>query len=244
MDAFYARFFPGEEWNATAAYRAEVEGHLADQAKVLDLGCGDNTKLARFHTPAREVWGVDFQWHPRLQHAERFRRLAPDGGIPFPTATFDLVACSWVLEHVAEPPRFLGEVARVLRPGGRFVALTIHGLHYVTVLSRLVNLLPHRWTQELVWRLYRRPHEDTFPTHYRLNTSARLRRAAEATGLQLVALTRFANPAYFSFWRPAQRLAVLADWLLERLHPGLGRIYLVATLQKPGDEAGRLQPAA
>jgi hypothetical protein len=124
-------------------------------------------------------------------------------------------------------------VARILRPGGHFVALTINGLHYVTWITRLLHLLPHEAIQALVCRLYGRPPEDTFPTYFRLNTLPALRRAARAAGLELASLVRFANPDYFSFWPPLRRAAVVLDWCLERFCPGLGRIYLVVTLCKP-----------
>jgi ubiquinone/menaquinone biosynthesis C-methylase UbiE len=40
--------------------------------------------------------------------------------LPFAAASFDLVASRMAPHHFAEPARFVGEVFRVLRPGGRF----------------------------------------------------------------------------------------------------------------------------
>ena len=37
---------------------------------------------------------------------------------PFPTSYFDVVYSSNVLEHVNEPPKVIGEIIRVLKPGG------------------------------------------------------------------------------------------------------------------------------
>jgi SAM-dependent methyltransferase len=48
-----------------------------------------------------------------------------DGGrLPFADASFDVVFCKQVLEHVRDPRLVLGEVARVLAPGGRFAGST------------------------------------------------------------------------------------------------------------------------
>ena len=38
--------------------------------------------------------------------------------LPFPAGAFDLVTCQTVLQHVADPAAALGEMLRVLRPGG------------------------------------------------------------------------------------------------------------------------------
>jgi SAM-dependent methyltransferase len=251
QDPFFTRFFTDTGWDAIAAYHVELQSRLPQAGRVLDLGCGSNAQLAPYRTPRREVWGVDFHPHPRLEHGAWFRSLAPDGGIPFPARTFDVVACSWVLEHVAAPARFLHEVSRVLRPGGCLVALTPHGVHYAACMIRLLDLLPHSITQGLVRLLYGRPQHDTFPTQYRLNTLAQLRRAARAAGMGITAVARYPNQGYFSFWEPLRRAAIVTDWALDRLRPGLGRLYLVATLHKgaaaarqPGVSGGGLDKVA
>lgn len=214
-------------------YHQELQDHLPAHGAVLDLGCGDHRQLARYRTPDRQVWGTDFDEHPRLQHAEWFRKLEPDGVIPFPPDSFDLIASTWVLEHIESPADFLRETYRVLRPGGRLVALTANGLHYVTAITRLFRLLPHELTQQIVLRLYRRAPHDTHPTYFRLNTGAQIRRAAWTSGMQLANLRYYANPDYFSFNRMLRRSAIVADWLLSRVRDDLGRLYLVATLEKP-----------
>lgn len=238
-DPFYRRFFPGLHSDATTAYYRTLKRYLPKEGRVLDLGCGAHRRLAGFHVGRREVWGTDFRAHPRLTRPEWFRPLAARGGIPFPSDHFHLVGCSWVLEHVAAPRSFLAEVRRVLRPGGWFVALTPNGGHYVTWLSRLLGLVPHRVTQAVVQRLYGRPPHDTFPTYYRLNDVRQLRRRSRAAGLLLAEVAGFPNPEYFAFWEPLRRAAVVTDWLLEHWRPGLGRLYWVATFHKPLTPAPR-----
>ena len=48
---------------------------------------------------------------------------APAEALPFPDASFDTVALTLVLCTVPEPDRALAEIARVLKPGGRFLFL-------------------------------------------------------------------------------------------------------------------------
>jgi SAM-dependent methyltransferase len=170
-----------------------------------------------------------------LQHAEWFRHLDPDGRIPFPDGFFDLVACISVMEHVTEPQTFLSEVGRVLRPGGYFVGHSISGSHYVTWIRRAFGLLPHSFNQSLVRLLYGRPEVDTFPAFYRLNRLEAILRAAQPNDLIEVRLRRYADPNYFSFWPPLIPLAVVADWLLEKLASGWGRLYFTITLRNMHD---------
>src|SRR3712207_2010124 len=99
-DPFFLRFFPDSAVDSVDGYQAELRSRLPEAGRVLDLGRGDNTQLARYRTARREVWGADFQEHPRLAHPAWFRRLTAAGGIPFPEASFDVVGACWVLEHV------------------------------------------------------------------------------------------------------------------------------------------------
>lgn len=225
------RLFPDDAHHVDG-FHQELQAVLPQAGRVLDLGCGINADLARYRTDAREVWGADFEAHPELRHPESFRPLTPDGSIPFPDGYFDTVASVMVLEHVADPDRFLGEVHRVLRPGGSFVGHTINGLHYVTWIRRLLGLLPHRWNQALVHRLYGRASVDTFPTHYRLNDAWQLRRAARRNALEAARFRAYTSPGYFQFWRPLMNAAIIVDRMVEDIVPGWGKLYFTITLQK------------
>lgn len=231
-DAFLRRMFPSDVHHVAGLHEA-VRAALPERGRALDLGCGVNTDLEGYRTPAREVWGTDFEAHPELRHAEWFRPLGKGGAIPFPDAHFDLVVAVMVLEHVLDPRAFLREVARVLRPGGCFVGHTISGTHYVTGIRRLIGLLPHGVNQALVKRLYGRAEVDTFPAFYRLNTESRVRRVCAAAGLELAGVRRYADPGYFRFGRPLETAAIVADRLLDGLYPGWGRLYLTVTIRKP-----------
>lgn len=225
------RYFPSD-LHHVEGFHQEIERYLPSQGRVLDLGCGVNAELARYRTAEREVWGADFQVHSQMQHREWFRLLDQQGAIPFPDDHFDLIASVMVLEHVEAPVAFLREIARVLRPGGKFLGHTISGQHYVTWIRRGFSLMPHVVSQLVVRGLYGRACEDTFPAYYRLNSERAVRQASEPVGLSVVRLQRYADPGYFRFTRLTQTLAVLADWSLEKLAGGWGRLYLTVTLEK------------
>jgi SAM-dependent methyltransferase len=85
---------------------------------VLDVGCG--CKPYRALVPAARYTGldVDTPFTRKVGAADVFY----DGTkFPLPDAGFDGVLCSQVLEHVFTPDAFLGEIRRVLRPGGVLV---------------------------------------------------------------------------------------------------------------------------
>ncbi|MFD9123385.1 methyltransferase domain-containing protein [Kitasatospora sp. NPDC059571] len=98
---------------------------------VLDLGCGPGTDLAalaRAATAAGSVIGVD---HDRAAVETARERTAGESGVtvrqadihdlPLPDGSADRARTDRVLQHVADPARVLGEIHRVLRPGGRLV---------------------------------------------------------------------------------------------------------------------------
>jgi SAM-dependent methyltransferase len=238
------RLFPHDGHHVTG-WQEEVREALPTRGRVLDLGCGAHRDLAPFRTAHLEVWGTDFAVHSQLAHPHWFRPLSPQGEIPFADAFFDLVFANMVAEHVERPEAFLSEIQRVLRPGGTLILHTISGDHYVTLLRRLVGLLPEWVNEQLVWRLYGRRPEDTFATHYRLNTQTDLARAGRTVGLPLTRIRRYADPGYFRFAPGLMDAATVVDRVLEGWEAGWGRLYLSAVFRKPNQgEAKNTRRAA
>ncbi len=100
-----------------------VAGQIPPAAAVLDLACG-SAPLAPLH--AGPWVGIDVS--PAELERARERGVAPvvlgDGSsLPFRSGSFDAVASSMALMLIQPLDGALAEVARVLRPGGRLVAL-------------------------------------------------------------------------------------------------------------------------
>ncbi|WP_421118952.1 class I SAM-dependent methyltransferase [Aquihabitans daechungensis] len=114
-------------YRATAALIGDLipPGLGADLA-ILDLGCGPGANLATLAgrgtvtglDRAPEALGALQDLHPGVPAVR-----GDAAALPFPTAAFDVVAISTVLYTVASPARVLGEVSRVLRPGGVLVVV-------------------------------------------------------------------------------------------------------------------------
>jgi len=216
----YASEHPG--WQpASHVYRDRVAAHLGPSVRVLDLGCGRGGVVEELHGRAGRVVGVDpdrasLAEH-RLVHLPRAAGRAE--ALPFPDRSFDLVCCSWVLEHLPDPERALREVARVLAPGGHFVFLTPNVRHPLLTLNRWL-----RWTRgRAVGWLYGRAEADTFPALYQANTIPRLTSLLRSAGLELVALIPVGDPTYLAFNEALYRLSA---WV-ERWIPPSARVHLV-----------------
>lgn len=94
---------------------------------VLDCGMGPGRLLFELERRGWSIAGVDISGEmvararARLpQAADRLLRGSVES-LPFPSESFDAAVATGVLEYVEDVPRALGEVARVLRPGGVFI---------------------------------------------------------------------------------------------------------------------------
>jgi SAM-dependent methyltransferase len=103
--------------------RKGLAGHIADLAdqvigKTLDVGCGSKPYESLY--AAREYIGLEYDTPEN--RAGKKADFFYDGEIfPFQVGSFDSVVANEVFEHVFNPDRFLDEVHRVLKPGGRLL---------------------------------------------------------------------------------------------------------------------------
>ncbi|MET0325271.1 MAG: class I SAM-dependent methyltransferase [Ilumatobacteraceae bacterium] len=109
-----------------------VERHVQGARRVLDIGCGEGQVARRIAGVGALAVGLD----PTASQVATARRRA--GGpayararaeaLPCRSGSFDTVVVCLALEHVQDLDAAIGEVARVLEPGGRFVLLLCHPL--------------------------------------------------------------------------------------------------------------------
>jgi SAM-dependent methyltransferase len=101
-------------------------------ARVLEVGCGPGEASERIARElGAEVVAVDTS--ARMVELARGRgvdaRIADVQALPFDEGSFDCALAAWVLFHVADLDLAIAELARVLQPGGRLVAVTNSVLH-------------------------------------------------------------------------------------------------------------------
>jgi ubiquinone/menaquinone biosynthesis C-methylase UbiE len=92
-------------------------------AALLDFGCGEGKLLRTLAKlrPELEFAGADVQ-APLTPGPFSFHALSDRGRLPFPDGQFAVVTAIDVLEHVPSLEATLREIARVLAPGGLFIA--------------------------------------------------------------------------------------------------------------------------
>ncbi len=138
---------------------------------ALDVGCGGGLLAEEFARLGCRVTGVDPS-APSLATARAHAahsdlaityRLGRGEDLPFAAASFAIVYCCDVLEHVTDLDRVIGEIARVLTPGGIFFFDTINRtvrskLLVITLLQewRLTALAPPNLHD---WSMFIRPSE-------------------------------------------------------------------------------------
>lgn len=106
----------------------------AGRRRILDAGCGEGYGTRLLADAAEHAEGVDGA-PAVVQHATaaypgvRFSH-ADLCELPHADGSFDLVVSLQVIEHLADIPGFVREMARVLRPGGELVCATPNRLTF------------------------------------------------------------------------------------------------------------------
>jgi SAM-dependent methyltransferase len=152
-------------------HRYYFAADLADGRRVLDLGSGEGYGSAILAERAKEVLGIELD-SQAVEHAStnypfdnlEFRQASVLELDDLPDASFDLVICYEVIEHIIEHDELLALVRRVLAPDGLFVVSTpdreiyseatdYHNPYHVKELSRpeLDHLLTRFFSHHGLW---------------------------------------------------------------------------------------------
>ena len=93
----------------------------SDSLRSIDIGCGGGTLVEAFGIAGFEASGVEPS--RSLAHAgvAAGRRITEMSIETLPPASYEVVTCMHVLEHVADPLMFVGQMAQLLVPNGLLV---------------------------------------------------------------------------------------------------------------------------
>jgi SAM-dependent methyltransferase len=188
------------------------EGH-----RLLDMGCGGGRHAFAAGRRGATVIALDYD-EGELKEVRATRGAMADAGeissespggevngdalrLPFPDACFDRVIASEVLEHLWDDTGAIGELVRVLRPGGR-MAVTV----------------PTRFPERVSWALNHHYH-DTPGGHVRIYRQHELEQQLERAGLWLRG-SHHAHALHSPYWwlKCAYGLDNTDAWPVRRYH--------------------------
>lgn len=126
----YASIAHKMRWWMNRPFARDVLSLGLSSGCVLDVGCGTGSTaayLARY-APGVKIWALDIS--PDMLQAVGAQaaaaglgeRIVPVPGdmkdLPFGRSSFDIVISSFALHHLGDPATGIGEMLRVLKPGG------------------------------------------------------------------------------------------------------------------------------
>ena len=197
-------------------WRAVEVGHLLDaglpEGRGLDLGCGDGllTRIILESAGRREMVGVD----PDPGEVSQAARLAlytsvhaaRGDSVPEADRSFDWVLSNSVLEHIPDLDPVLDEVARLLRPGGRFI-FTVPGPHFHACLrGSLTGGSRARYLEDLDRRL----------AHFRYWGPAEWETALAPHGLHVLRTSEYLTQTEVRRWESMSRMTAGVLYRLAR----------------------------
>jgi ubiquinone/menaquinone biosynthesis C-methylase UbiE len=96
-------------------------------ANILDIGCGEGTRLHTLLPPGKSGTGIDPSrtaiTSAKKQYPKNKYHLGVGENLPFSVNTFDLVYSAFSIEHSQNPQKFFQEMVRVCQPNGRILVL-------------------------------------------------------------------------------------------------------------------------
>ncbi|MGI8470563.1 MAG: class I SAM-dependent methyltransferase [Pyrinomonadaceae bacterium] len=187
---YHAFEFSEKEFGFVFKVRRKLEANrllswcknLPDDARIIDIGCGDGFHLELLRDFGKKSWtleGVDADW--RAASAAQKKGLKVHCGLlenlDLPENSYDLAFLIMTVEHAANPPQLLRDIRSLLRPGGRLVIVTDN-------------------TDSLDFRLFKKRHWGGyhFPRHWNLFNPATLEKLAAKTGFEIEKLTTQVSP--------------------------------------------------
>ncbi len=161
--------------------------NLPDDARIIDVGCGDGFHLELLKNFGKKTWqleGVDTD-ERAVERAEKKGLTVHHGlleKLDLPPETYDLAIVIQTIEHLAAPPQLLANVRKLLRPGGRVVIVTDN-----------TDSPDFRLFKQRYWGGYH------FPRHWYLFAPATMRRLAAQTGFEVEQLTTQVSPVNWTY---------------------------------------------
>ena len=141
--AFY-RSLDEHRYKVHRRLQLAVSFELTRGLRVLEIGCGCGSEAERFARSGARYTALDLTQAALTVTRKRFQLASLEGrfvqgdaeSLPFRDCSFEFVYSHGVLHHTPDTPRTIGEIHRVLSPGGRAVVM----LYYRDSFNYHINL--------------------------------------------------------------------------------------------------------
>ena len=109
-------------------------------SKILDVGCGLGQYTVLFTGRKNKVYATEIQDYRDKNYTSNYKFILYDGKIfPFKDNTFDIVMNFDVIEHIKYDKRFVKEMYRVLKFGGKTIVATPNRHRVASLLLQLIG---------------------------------------------------------------------------------------------------------
>jgi len=187
---YHAFDFSAKEFGFVHKVRSRLEANrlltlckgLPDDAKILDVGCGDGFHLSLLRDFGNKNWileGLDAS--PKAVEAANKSgikvHLGTSENNDLPENTYDLAFLIQTIEHVEKPNEVLPAICRVLKPNGKLIIVTDN-----------TDSLDFKLFSNGYWGGYH------FPRHWNLFNRSALTQLAEKSGFAVAEMTTIVSP--------------------------------------------------
>jgi len=232
------RILPRLVWNQQV-YGERILEHLRPGIRWLDFGCGKRLLCNGLEKLEAELGkfplvGLDPDEENLKQQRPNTRCVLADGHhIPFANESFDLITGNMVVEHLQDPGLVFRELHRILAPGGRILLHTPNLANYLVFGNHVLStVLPRRLHAAVVGTSEKRTEEEIYPTFYRANTRAKLRKLA-GSHLELSVDFLPTPRPFFHYFAPLALVELLMTRLVQVGPLQQFGATLLISLQKP-----------
>lgn len=128
LSQWHQRYLQQAHWTKNLRKYIYDQIGIQHANKILDVGCGTGVLEDELnHLPSAHIFGLDIDLNA-LRSAQGYAQnsIFTNGDclqLPFPSRTFDVTMCHFLLLWVKDPLNAVREMARVTRPHGYILAL-------------------------------------------------------------------------------------------------------------------------
>lgn len=206
-ESYHAFDFAAEDYGIVYKIRSRLEANrllswcaeLHDDARILDVGCGDGFHLRLLQKYGKRTWqleGIDLD-RRAVQRAEKAGLKIHFGTVEdldLPANAYDFAFMIQTIEHVEKPDAVLRAVKKILKPKGKLVIVTDN-----------TDSIDFRLFKKAYWGGYH------FPRHWNLFNRKSLTTLAEKVGFEIADLRTQVSPVNWVY--------SIHNWLVDRRAP-------------------------